>query len=157
MYQIHSGLAPQYLGDCVTTSSAANHRREVGSDHALAYNKPRTRTKFGERSFTFSGPACRLEQSSGFYQCTADITVVCINVICILSVLCNVTPCCRISLSLTVSAVLLSSHKLVVLGLIFCLYREESESVLQLKGLTPNGLLPIGALSGGKDSLNTGG
>jgi len=33
---------------------------------------------------------------------------------------------------------------------------EESESVLQLKGLTPNGLLPIGALSGGKDSLQTG-
>ena len=35
-------------------------------------------------------------------------------------------------------------------------FSEESESVLQLKGLTPNGLLPIGALSGGKDSLNTG-
>jgi len=34
--------------------------------------------------------------------------------------------------------------------------REESESVLQLKGLTPNGLLPIGALSGGKDSLENG-
>jgi hypothetical protein len=28
--------------------------------------------------------------------------------------------------------------------------------VLQLKGLTPNGLLPIGALSGGKDTLRTG-
>jgi len=36
------------------------------------------------------------------------------------------------------------------------LCREESESVLQLKGLTPNGLLPIGALSGGKDSLENG-
>lgn len=35
-------------------------------------------------------------------------------------------------------------------------YREESESVLQLKGLTPNGLLPTGALSGGKDSLRLG-
>ena len=37
--------------------------------------------------------------------------------------------------------------------LLICAIREESEQVLQLKGLTPTGALPLGALSGGKASL----
>ena len=36
---------------------------------------------------------------------------------------------------------------------IFTVLREERETVLQLKGLTPNGKLPVGIISGGRDSL----
>jgi serine/threonine-protein phosphatase 2B catalytic subunit len=37
------------------------------------------------------------------------------------------------------------------------LCREESERVLTLKGLTSSGTLPLGVLSGGKQTIETGG
>lgn len=39
---------------------------------------------------------------------------------------------------------------------VFSVLREESESVLQLKGLTPSGTLPAGAISEGRESVRKG-
>jgi len=57
MHYIHIGLAPKYLSDCVSTVSAASGRYRLRSTGSEAYILPRTRTRFGERGFFYSGPA----------------------------------------------------------------------------------------------------
>jgi len=36
------------------------------------------------------------------------------------------------------------------------IFREESEDILTLKGLTPSGQLPLGTLGGGKPAIEHG-
>ena len=54
---VNIGQAPKYLSDCVSTVSAASGRYRLRSSGSAAYVLPRTRTKFGERGFFYSGPA----------------------------------------------------------------------------------------------------
>ena len=50
-------LTIKYLSDCVSTVSAASGTYRLRSTGSAAYVLPRTRTRFGERSFFYSGPA----------------------------------------------------------------------------------------------------
>ena len=50
----------------------------------------------------------------------------------------------------------ISNHLAFLMNHLFFFDREESESILKLKGLTPSGALPVGLLAGGKDSLRSG-
>ncbi len=39
---------------------------------------------------------------------------------------------------------------------VICFFREQSEDILTLKGLTPGGILPLGTLEGGKTAIEQG-
>jgi len=52
-----SACISKYLSDCVSTVSVASCRYRLRSTSSAAYVLPRTRTKFGERGFFYSGPA----------------------------------------------------------------------------------------------------
>jgi len=50
-------LAPKYLSDCVSTVSTESGRYRLRSTGSEAYILPRTRTRFGEHGFFYSGPS----------------------------------------------------------------------------------------------------
>jgi len=58
MHNIRAGKSPRYLSDIVqpTTATATRSGLRSSSD-TWSYTTPRLRTKFGERAFSFSGPA----------------------------------------------------------------------------------------------------
>jgi len=58
MHNIHTGRAPKYLVDCVSPiASSSSLRLGLRSSHTAKYVKHTTRTKLGERAFSYSGPA----------------------------------------------------------------------------------------------------
>ena len=74
MHQIHNGQALQYLSDCVSTVSAASHRYQLRSSGSAVYVLPRTRTRFGERGFFYSGPAAWNTLTSDLHHITDTST-----------------------------------------------------------------------------------
>jgi len=57
MHYIHTGQAPQYLSNCVSTISSSGNRYRLRSCDTADYTLPRTSITFGERGFHYSGPA----------------------------------------------------------------------------------------------------
>ena len=74
MHHIHTGQAPQYLSDCVSTVSSLSGRYQLRSSGSADYVLPRTRTRFGERGFSYCGPAARNTLPSDLHHITDTST-----------------------------------------------------------------------------------
>ena len=70
MHYIHTGQAPQYLSNCVSTISSSGNRYRFSSCDTADYILPRTRTKFGERGFHYSSPAASNTLPSDLHDIT---------------------------------------------------------------------------------------
>jgi len=57
MHLVHTKQSPEYMQEIVTLTADSASRPGLRSGDSLSFNKPRTRTKLGERAFAFSGPA----------------------------------------------------------------------------------------------------
>ena len=56
-YKVNCCQAPKYISDLVSTVAATATRPGLRSGKTMNYSLPRLRTKFGERAFSYSGPA----------------------------------------------------------------------------------------------------
>ena len=57
MHLIFTQQCPEYMNELVSLTASSSMRPGLRSASGLTYCKPKTRTKFGERAFSFSGPA----------------------------------------------------------------------------------------------------
>jgi len=57
MHYIHTGQTPQHLSNCVSMVSSSVNRYRLRSSDTADYVLPRTRTRYGDRGFQYSGPA----------------------------------------------------------------------------------------------------
>jgi len=57
MHKIYTNRAPSYLTDKVTATADLQSRAGLRSASTSKYQIPRTRIKFGERSFSYVGPS----------------------------------------------------------------------------------------------------
>jgi len=69
-HHTHTGQSPQYLSDCVSTVSALSGRYRLRSTGSADYVLPRTRTRFGERGFSYCGPTAWSTLSSDLHGIT---------------------------------------------------------------------------------------
>ena len=56
MHLVRVGRSPAYLSDMMTSVADLPGRERLRSSRSLRYELPRLKLKFGERSFSFSGP-----------------------------------------------------------------------------------------------------
>ena len=90
MHLIHNRQAPQYLSDCVSTVSTASRRYRLRSTGSAVYILPRTRTRFGECGFFYSGPAAWNTLPSNLYDSRVYFLIVLTTDYCCRSCACRI-------------------------------------------------------------------
>jgi len=77
MHQVHIGLAPSCLRECVTASDDVTSRPRLRFTSSQRYERPHMRLKFGERSFSSAGPRAWNSLPSSLQELTDTKTFRC--------------------------------------------------------------------------------